>query len=179
LFFGDRFVETMTNPEPRSSPEYDPYELFKDELDLDFDVEAESEQSSTASIDTDATVAPDDDRLYTDEVIRQNEAASRFLFASVIAAGVISVGFGLWYLLAVRQATSPQQTTPLQVPEQPPLTPLPTLPPNLSAPTAPSRPLPPVDAVPGTSSPNGSAPSPNPTVPGLSGTTPPPPPASP
>jgi hypothetical protein len=167
----------MTNPEPRSSPDYDPYELFKDELDLDFDVEAEAEQSSTVS-SSEATTAPDNDRLYTDEVIRQNEAASRFLFASVIGAGIISISLGLWYLLAMRQATSPQQTTPLQVPEQPPLTPLPPLSPNLPTPTAPGQTLPPVDNIPGTG-PNGSTTSPNPTVPGLSGSTPPPPPATP
>jgi hypothetical protein len=171
----------MTNSEPPSSPDYDPYELFKDELDLDFDLdlETESEQPPIDVPSASPYAAQDEDRLYTDEIIRQNEMASRFLFVSMIVAGVISAGVGLWYL-AVRKPTPPPQSAPLQVPEQPPIAPLPSLPPNfpsngsvIPSPAMPNQ-TPPINsgAVPG-----GVAPKvPTTASPNVSGTTPPPPP---
>jgi hypothetical protein len=137
----------MTQPDPDSSPEYDPYELFKEELDLDeFDLESTSAPTAKAiathqeAVDV-PFVTQDEDRLYTDELIRQNEMASRSLFLSVITAALISVGIGLWYLLSQKPTPTPQPVAPLPVPEQPTLAPpgfgIPVLP---IAPTPPSNP---------------------------------------
>jgi hypothetical protein len=130
----------MTQPDPDSSPEYNPYELFTEELDLDaFDLEqtppprtiaAHQEPTSTAASTETPFATQDEDRLYTDELIRQNEMASRSLFLSVIAAAVISVGIGLWYL---SQKPTPQIVAPLPVPEQPAFAP-----PIVPSPIAPS-----------------------------------------
>jgi hypothetical protein len=125
----------MTQPDPDSSKEYDPYELFTEELDLEsFDLE----QPPPDVIDTEASLStPDEDRLYTDELIRQNESASRSLFLSAIVAALISAGIGLWYLLA-QQKPTPPTPAPLPVPEQPPV----GLPPELLSPSAPNAPNP-------------------------------------
>jgi hypothetical protein len=140
----------MTQPDPDSSPEYDPYELFTEELDLDeFDLEPTSAPTPRAIVThqefathPESTEAPfatqDEDRLYTDELIRQNEMASRSLFLSVITAAVISVGIGLWYLLSQKPTPTPQPVAPLPVPEQPVLTP-----PGLNTPVIPTVPTPP------------------------------------
>jgi hypothetical protein len=134
----------MTQPDPDSPLEYDPYELFKEELDLDeFDLESTPPPASQAIATHQAAVdAPfvtqDEDRLYTDELIRQNEMASRSLFLSVITAALISVGIGLWYLLSQKPTPTPQPVAPLPVPEQPVLTP-----PGLGIPVLPTAPTPP------------------------------------
>jgi hypothetical protein len=138
----------MTQPDPDSSPEYNPYELFTEELDLDaFDLEqtppprtiAAHQESTSPPASTETPFAPqDEDRLYTDELIRQNEMASRSLFLSAIAAAVISIGIGLWYLLS--QKPTPQPVAPLPVPEQPAFAP-PIVP---SIPTNPSNQIPPL-----------------------------------
>jgi hypothetical protein len=130
----------MTQPDPDSSPEYNPYELFTEELDLDaFDLEQTPPRTIAAHPDStstpDSTDPPfatqDEDRLYTDELIRQNEMASRSLFLSALAAALISGGIGLWYLLS--QKPTPQTVSPLPVPEQPAFAP-----PIVPSPTAPS-----------------------------------------
>jgi hypothetical protein len=134
----------MTQSDPDSPPEYDPYELFKEELDLDeFDLESTPPPTSQAiATHQEAVDAPfvtqDEDRLYTDELIRQNEMASRSLFLSVITAALISVGIGLWYLLSQKPTPLPQPVAPLPVPEQPTLAP-----PGLGIPVLPTAPMPP------------------------------------
>jgi hypothetical protein len=136
----------MTQSDPDSSKEYDPYELFTEELDLEsFDLE----QPPPGAIAEASFSTPDEDRLYTDELIRQNESASRSLFLSVIVAALISVGIGLWYLFTQQKPALPP-TAPLPVPEQPPN----GLPPELLAPLPPSAPI----------SPNPNLPSKNPGV---------------
>jgi hypothetical protein len=61
----------MTQPDPDSSPEYDPYELFKEELDLDeFDLESTSAPTAKGdSAHQESVEAPfatqDEDRLYS------------------------------------------------------------------------------------------------------------------
>lgn len=128
----------MNPPEPDSSKEYDPYELFPEELDLDtLGLESPSPERTAIPL---IPQEQDEDRLYTDEVIQQNETASRFLFLSVIAAGAISLGIGVWYLL-VQKPTAPPPTAPLPVPE--PLSPQPTFnlpatPPNATVPPRPN-----------------------------------------
>jgi hypothetical protein len=140
----------MTQPDPDSSPEYNPYELFTEELDLDaFELEQTSPPRTITSPPA-STETPfanqDEDRLYTDELIRQNEMASRSLFLSAIAAALISVGIGLWYLLSQKPAPTPQPVAPLPVPEQPafapPIVPSPIAP---SIPTNPSNQVPPLN----------------------------------
>jgi hypothetical protein len=188
----------MTQPDPDSSPEYDPYELFTEELDLDeFGLESTA-APAVGAIATHAEavetpfVTQDEDRLYTDELIRQNEMASRSLFLSVITAALISVGIGLWYLLSQKPTPPPQPVAPLPVPTQPALIPpdlnIPVIP---TVPTSPSNPpsnpssnqlppLPPSDSVtvPGNTvipnNPNLSSPT-NPS----GGIVPPPPPSAP
>jgi hypothetical protein len=184
----------MTQPDPNASPEYDPYELFTEELDLDaFDLEPTSAQTSKAIAAThpepaeDPFATQDEDRLYTDELIRQNEMASRSLFVSAIAAAAISASLGLWYLLSQKPTPTPQPVAPLPVPQQPVLTPpdlnipvIPTVPTPSSNPSSPQVPsLPPNNSViaPGnTLTPNPSLPSQT-NPPG--GAVPPPPPSSP
>jgi hypothetical protein len=181
----------MTQPDPDSSPEYDPYELFKEELDLDeFDLESTSAPTAKGTATHQESIeAPfatqDEDRLYTDELIRQNEMASRSLFLSVITAALISVGIGLWYLLSQKQAPTPPPVAPLPVPEQPALTPpglgIPVLP---TAPTPPSNPSSPQSPSSGSVTVPGNTLTPNnpnltsPTNPS-GGVVPPPPPPSP
>jgi hypothetical protein len=80
----------------------------------------------------------DEERLYTDTVIRQNENASRFLFFSFMLAGLVSIVLGFWYIIAQQQNNPTQNNTPLQVPETPPLTPiLPDL--NITPPPLPTN----------------------------------------
>jgi hypothetical protein len=143
----------MTQPEPDSSQEYNPYELFTEELDLGaFELEQQSEAISAHSESADASfIIQDEDRLYTDELIRQNEMASRSLFLSVITAAAISIGIGLWYLLSQKPAPPPETIAPLPVPEQPSMLPLPTY-----SPAIPQLPV----------TPSGSMPTLSPTVPG-------------
>ena len=146
----------MTQSEPDSSPEYNPYELFTEELDLDaFDLEQPpspraiaAPQESTSSPESTANpfATQDEDRLYTDELIRQNEMASRSLFLSAIAAAVISVGIGLWYLLS--QKPTPQTVAPLPVPEQPAFAPPSQIQPSLTSPVVPSVPTNPSNPIP-------------------------------
>ena len=111
----------------------------------------------------------DEERLYTDAVIRQNENASRFLFFSFMLAGLVSIILGFWYVIAQQQTKPTQFNTPLQVPETPPLSPvLPDL--NITPPPLPTtNPSPggspgtlpsPLD-IPGSSPPNSTQTSPN------------------
>jgi hypothetical protein len=80
----------------------------------------------------------DEERLYTDAVIRQNENASRFLFFSFLLAGLVSIILGFWYVIAQQQTKPTQGNTPLQVPETPPLSPvLPDL--NITPPPLPTN----------------------------------------
>ena len=137
----------MTHPEPDSSQEYDPYELFSEELDLDaFELEQTPPETISAhSESADASfITQDEDRLYTDELIRQNELASRSLFLSVITAAAISIGLGLWYLLSQKPTPPPQPIAPLPVPEQPSMLPLPTY----TNPVIPQLPGAPSDSIP-------------------------------
>jgi hypothetical protein len=81
----------------------------------------------------------DEERLYTDAVIRQNENASRFLFFSFMLAGLVSIILGFWYVIAQQQTKPTQSNTPLQVPETPALSPiLPDL--NITPPPLPTTP---------------------------------------
>ncbi|NJM77586.1 MAG: hypothetical protein HC852_19665 [Acaryochloridaceae cyanobacterium RU_4_10] len=167
----------MTNPDPSSS-DYDIHSIFEEELDrVDRDLIDETDE-------VDYTTR-DEDRLYTDELMRQNEMASRVLLLSVLISGVISVGLGCWYFYA-QNRSQPSQNAPLQVPTQPPVSPLPALNPNSNnfspAPLNPGQTQPPTDSgiLPNT------LPSANPTLPfqaspNAAGTavTPPPPPALP
>lgn len=167
----------MTNPDPSSS-DYDIHSIFEEELDrVDRDLIDETDE-------VDYTTR-DEDRLYTDELMRQNEMASRVLLLSVLISGVISVGLGCWYFYTQNQS-QPSQSAPLQVPTQPPTSPFPTLNPNSNnfspAPLTPGQTQPPSDSgiLPNT------LPNANPTLPiqpspNASGTavTPPPPPALP
>jgi hypothetical protein len=158
----------MTQPDPDSSPEYNPYELFTEELDLDeFDLEQAPPPKAIATYQESAEApfaTQDEDRLYTDELIRQNEMASRSLFLSVITAAVISAGLGLWYLLSQKPASPPQPVAPLPVPQQPVLAP-----PGLDTPVLPTVPTPSNQTpslVPGDSvNAPGSVPTPTPTLP--------------
>jgi hypothetical protein len=137
----------MTHPEPDSSQEYNPYELFTEELDLDaFELEQPpSEVIPTHSESVDASfITQDEDRLYTDELIRQNEMASRSLFLSVITAAAISVGIGLWYLLSQKQTPPSPPIAPIPVPEQPPV----LSPPTFQNPAMPTLPIAPSGSVP-------------------------------
>jgi hypothetical protein len=144
----------MTQPEPDSSQEYNPYELFTEELDLDaFDLEetppeviASSQKSAAYQDSAEAPfVTQDEDRLYTDELIRQNEMASRSLFLSVVTAAAISIGLGVWYFLSQKPTPPPQPLAPLPVPEQPSMLPPPTYNTN---PTIPQLPVTPSDSIP-------------------------------
>jgi hypothetical protein len=170
----------MTHPDTSSSSdyEYDIPSLFAEELDRDDPTVVD--EAGEADY-----VSRDEDRLYTDELMRQNEMASRVLLLSVFVSGAICVGLGGWYFYAQKQS-QPFQNTPLQVPTQPPASPLPTLTPNLNnfspAPVAPGQTQPPSDSgiLPNT------LPNANPTLPiqpssNTSGAavTPPPPPALP
>jgi hypothetical protein len=133
----------MTHPDPSSSDyEYDIPSLFAEELDRDDPTVVD--EAGEADY-----VSRDEDRLYTDELMRQNEMASRVLLLSVFVSGAICVGLGGWYFYAQKQS-QPSQNTPLQVPTQPPASPLPTLPPNLSnlspAPVTPGQTRPPSDS---------------------------------
>jgi hypothetical protein len=167
----------MNNPEPSPSPDYDIHELFREELGSD-EVIAEDAGEPAYSLQ-------DEDRLYTDEFMRQNEQASRFLLLSVIGAGLISIGIGGWYLFS-QNRSQPQQNVPLQVPEQPPVTPLPSFNNSPSLPNMPSAPgqkLPPTDSgiIPNTL-PSGNStlpPQVSPNIPGAVTTPPPPPPETP
>jgi hypothetical protein len=79
----------------------------------------------------------DEERLYTDAIIRQNENASRFLFFSFMMAGLVSIGLGCWYIFAQQQTKPTPLNTPLQVPNVPPLSPaLPDL--NITPPPLPT-----------------------------------------
>ncbi len=169
----------MTKPDPSSPLEDDALDFLAETL--------EPEERTSVEFTEAPYSAPDEDRLYTDHIIRQNEAASRFLLLSVIGAGVICLGVGIWYFIAQSQV-KPEQTTPLQVPEQPSFTPLPSLNPSGNLP--PTTPLP-GKAIPGqTVPPTDSgispenftepslAPSPQTNLPNAS-PTPPPPPTSP
>jgi hypothetical protein len=170
---------TMTNPDP-SSPdyEYDIPSVFAEELNQD-DPTVVDEAGEADYI------SRDEDRLYTDELMRQNEMASRVLLLSVFVSGAICIGLGGWYFYAQKQS-QPSQNAPLQVPIQPPASPLPTLNPNPKnfspAPLAPGQTQPPSDSgiLPNT------LPNANPTLPiqpspnGVgTAVTPPPPPALP
>jgi hypothetical protein len=175
----------MTKPDPSSPLEDDALD-FLTENALTENLEYE-EQPSVAFTEAPYS-APDEDRLYTDNIIRQNEAASRFLLLSVLGAGVISLGVGIWYFIARNQA-QPQQTAPLQVPEQPSFAPLPSLNPgtttlpNLPLPgkVSPGQALPPSDSgiLPENSVEPSTLPSPKTSLPNTSPTPPPPPTSTP
>jgi hypothetical protein len=164
----------MTHSDPSSPLEDDALDFLAESLDS-----PDPEQTELSRVAPDSS--RDEDRLYTDEFIRQNERSSRTMFLSFICAGVICAGVGVWYL--VTRSQQPQPTTPLQVPEQPSLT-LPNSSPGATSlptkPLLPGQSLPPTDSgvMPGdrSGSPTGpilSAPSKT-GVPGSS--TPPPPP---
>jgi hypothetical protein len=167
----------MTNPDPSSPLEDDALDFLAENLE-----NLETEEKTSVEFTEAPYSAPDEDRLYTDNIIRQNEAASRFLLLSVLGAGIICAGVGIWYLIARNQA-QPQPTSPLQVPEQPSFAPLPSLNPSGTAlPTSPlpgrvspGQTLPPSDSgiLPG----NSADPSPKANLPN-NAPTPPPPPAS-
>lgn len=169
----------MTKPDPSSPLEDDAFDFLAETL--------APEESTSVEFTEAPYSAPDEDRLYTDSVIRQNEAASRFLLLSVLGAGVICLGVGIWYFIAQSQ-TTPEQTTPLQVPEQPSFTPLPNLNPNGNLPptnplpgkTIPGQTIPPTDSgiAPENSTEPSLVPSPKTNLPNTS-PTPPPPPTSP
>lgn len=103
----------------------------------------------------------DEERLYTDAVIRQNENASRFLFFSFMLAGLVSVILGFWYIITQQQTQPTPINTPLQVPNIPPLSPTspvlnitpPPLPTNNPSPGVPSSPQSPLQT-PGSAVPN-------------------------
>ncbi len=167
----------MTNPEPSPSPDYDIHELFREELGSDQEAVKEPEEPSND--------LQDEDRLYTDEFMRQNEQASRFLLWSVLFAGAISIGIGGWYLFT-RTPSQSQPAAPLQVPAQPPIAPLSS--PNLNSPLLPTSPNSPGQKIPATDSgivpntlPNGNPTLPTQILPNSAGTdlTPPPPPETP
>jgi hypothetical protein len=132
----------MTKPDPSSPLEDDAFDFLAETL--------EPEERPSTEFTEAPYSAPDEDRLYTDSIIRQNEAASRFLLLSVLGAGVICLGVGIWYFITQSQ-TKLEQTAPLQVPEQPSFTPLPSPNPNGNLP--PTAPLPgkaiPGQAIPG------------------------------
>ncbi len=165
----------MTHSDPSSPSDDDIQALFAEEFD----------QDDQAAMDEAAEAARDEDRLYTDEFMRQNEMASRFLLLSVITAGAISVVLGCWYMYVQNQA-QPSQNAPLQVPVQPPASPFPALSPNptnfSTPPLAPGRTQPPSDSgiLPNTI-PDAKPTLPNPTAPNAAGSavTPPPPPEPP
>jgi hypothetical protein len=168
----------MTKPDPSSPLEDDALDFLTENL--------EPEEKTSVELSEAPYSAPDEDRLYTDNIIRQNEAASRFLLLSVLGAGIVCAGVGIWYVIAQNQA-QPQQSAPLQVPEQPSFAPLPSFNPNgtalptapLPGPMVPGQTLPPTDSgiFPGNLKETPSTPSPNPDLPNTS-PTPPPPPAS-
>jgi hypothetical protein len=168
----------MPNPDPSSPLEDDALDFLAEDL--------EPEEETAVQFSEAPYSAPDEDRLYTDNIIRQNEAASRFLLFSVLGAGLICTGVGVWYLIARNQA-QPTQTAPLQVPEQPSFAPLPSINPNGTAlPTAPlprqglpGQTLPPTDSgiLPDNPAKPSNVPSPKTNLPNTS-PTPPPPPAS-
>lgn len=164
----------MTHSDPSSSSDYDINSPFLEEFDQD----EQTVMDEAAEADYEAR---DEDRLYTDEFMRQNEMASRFLVLSVITAGAISVGLGCWYFY-IQNQSKPSQNAPLQVPTQPPALPFPTLSPN---PTNSTSPLPPGQTQPPSDSgilpntiPDAKPTLPNPTSPNAAGSavTPPPPP---
>jgi hypothetical protein len=171
----------MTKPDPSSPLEDDALDFLAENLEPEEKTSVEFTEASPYS-------APDEDRLYTDHIIRQNEAASRFLLLSVLGAGVISLGVGIWYFIARNQA-QPQQTAPLQVPEQPSFSPLPSLNPSgttlptlpLPGRVSPGQTLPPSDSgiLPGNSAEPPTVPSPKTNLPNTSPTPPPPPISSP
>lgn len=170
----------MTKPDPSSPLEDDALDFLAESLEPE-------EQASGEFTEASPYAAKDEDRLYTDDFIRQNESASRFLFLSVLGAGMICIGVGVWYLMARNQA-QPQQSEPLPVPIQPSFAPLPNLNPNGTAlPTTPlpgqitpRQTLPPTDSgiLPGNPT-EAPAPSPNPNLPPTSPAPPPPPTAAP
>jgi hypothetical protein len=167
----------MTNPDPSSPLEDDALDFLAENLEPEGKTSVDFTEASSYS-------APDEDRLYTDNIIRQNEAASRFLLLSVLGAGVICIGVGIWYFI-VRNQAQPQQTAPLQVPEQPSFAPLPSSNPNGAAlPTlplpgrvSPGQTLPPTDSgiSPGNSVEPSTVQSPKTNSPNISPTPPPPP----
>jgi hypothetical protein len=169
----------MTNPDPSSPLEDDALDFLAENLE-----NLEPEEKTSVEFTEAPYSAPDEDRLYTDNIIRQNEAASRFLLLSVLGAGLICIGVGIWYLIARNQA-QPTQTAPLQVPEQPSFAPLPSLNPSGTAlPTTPlprqvlpGQTLPPTDSgiLPGNSAESSKVPSSKTNLPNTSPTPPPPP----
>jgi hypothetical protein len=174
----------MTKPDPSSPLEDDALDFLAESLEP-------QEQTPVQGTEASPYTAKDEDRLYTDDFIRQNESAARFLFLSVLGAGMICIGVGIWYVMS-RNQTQPEQSTPLQVPVQPSFAPLPPLKPNPPLPGqfAPGQTLPPSDSVPLDSLPSDSGTRPgnpsespflqqpsNPNLP-LNSPVPPPPPAA-
>jgi hypothetical protein len=127
----------MKNPDPSSPFEDDALDFLAESLDPADRPSAEASKVLPDSV-------RDEDRLYTDEFIRQDERASRALLLSFICAGVISLGVGIWYLATRSQA--PQPNVPLQVPEQPSF-PTPRLNPSQTVlPNSSGQSLPPTDS---------------------------------
>ncbi len=127
----------MTNPDP-STHEDNALDFLAESLDPE-------DRSLPEPSRLDPGSARDEDRLYTDEFIRQDEQSSRVLFISFIGATAICIGVGLWYFF-VRSQT-PQTSAPLPVPEQPSLM-SPNFSPGQTVPTVPlpSQSLPPTDS---------------------------------
>lgn len=180
----------MTKPDPSSPLEDDDLLFLTEPLKSAVpESEAPELRSKAPSEPSESSpfTAVDEDRLYTNDFIRQNERDSRILFLSVLSAIALSLGVGVWYLLTLRQA--PPQPDPLSVPAPPSLAPLPSLQPNglpgnlptnlptslpSGLPTAPGQPQPPTD--PNNVVPQDSGGAVNPASPDPPGFVPPPPP---
>ena len=105
----------MTNLDP-SPPEDDSLDFLAESLDPE-------ERFPDNPTPPGPSPDRDEDRLYTDEFMRQDEKSSRILFISFISAGAICIGVGLWYFATRSQTPQPGGTpAPLPVPAQPSLT---------------------------------------------------------
>jgi hypothetical protein len=109
----------MTHSDPSSS--HDPNRISPIDSEADALWEPLPLGKEDAPSD-DSSFVKDEERLYTDAIIRENENASRFLFFSFMLAGLISLILGLWYVVA-RQQSQTEPNAPLEVPTTPPLPP--------------------------------------------------------
>ncbi len=119
----------MTTPDPILPPDQDPHQPPDADDSALWEtlqsppIAAGSERVESEPDQVLAYPTQDEDRLYTDEFIRQNESESRLLLVSFVTAGLIMVGLGIWYVMSQGQS-EPQPPAPISVPEQP-LAPLP------------------------------------------------------
>ncbi|NCJ07841.1 hypothetical protein GS597_15260 [Synechococcales cyanobacterium C] len=120
----------MTHPDPSNPADQAPETI---------DVSAKAMETRS---DGTFTLPQDDDRLYTDEFIRDNENASRQLLISFVTFFVVGLGAMIWFLVT---QNSPE---PIEEPIEPPPPPtdLQPLPPSLpnddQLPAQPGFPLP-------------------------------------